>query len=248
MLKSSGLSAAMFSSSSASPWDQYPTAGLMLKIWGVGALAAESTLSPFYPTDASVEADAGIQAWVAAMLAPLGGNLRQLNALNAITTRAELFDVAGCLLSIGMFHGFTYLQDYTVSALSMAHLPPSLNVSRLPDPTANFSVAQLVSAITNTNIYGLQATFVFAFNGAKPWTQLVPGTLNLTSGAVSNANFSGDPLYLWGAPSAVAAANAGVAQFRKNITSLYSNTDQSLLRQMSTNWGAPSFFPRAIEL
>ena len=80
--------------------------------------AASAALSGYYPSNAAVQADAGVQAWVAALLSPTGANMRRINAKNAVTTRAELFDLAGYMLFLSVAHGATHLQDYAVMMLS----------------------------------------------------------------------------------------------------------------------------------
>jgi hypothetical protein len=51
-----------------------------IKIAKVSRQFVESALNLFYPTDNSVSGDAALQAWVAAMLDPLGGNMQQISA------------------------------------------------------------------------------------------------------------------------------------------------------------------------
>ena len=135
-------------------------------------------------------------------------------------SRGELFDVVGYLLPISFFHGFTVLQDYTVSALSLAHLPPSLKCLTAPRPGRRlFRCAARVSGHQHERLWPA-GLFRVCLQRHQAVDAASVGHAELDGGRRCGRIVSGDSLYLWGVPSAVAAADAGVVQFRKAITSL----------------------------
>lgn len=118
LLNWSGLNVTRFSK--AQPYDQYPVAGLLLQVLNLTTAAAAGTLAPYYKSDAAVANDQAVQAWVQAMLTPTGANLRQINALNKVTTRRELYALTGYIVFISVAHAITNLQVPSMPSLPSA--------------------------------------------------------------------------------------------------------------------------------
>eukprot|EP00775_Hariotina_reticulata_P009399 gene9399-9563_t len=249
LLARSGLQADRFTgvTPGSSLWDKYPLASMHLRIAKLSRQFAESALSLFYPTDSSVSADAALQAWVAAMLDPLGGNMQQISTDNTVTTRDALFELVGHLLYQTVYHNSANLQDFFVSHLSYALHPSSMAISTLPNPTADYSIADMVKAVTNTDILSRKMSFVFAFIGAAPLTQLVPGTLNYTTGQAA-PQWDADLPYIPGASAAGDGMNAAVIKFRKDVTDLFDKEPRGSIKVTNSRWGSPISMPRVISL
>jgi hypothetical protein len=115
---------------------------------------AQKTMSLYYPTDSSVEADMALQKWVAAMLNPLGSNLGQINSRNEVRTRAELYDLLGQTLWMTMAHGTAHLQDWFIRMLSMAHHPLVMSTTTLPDPDGQYTLDDMMQLGPNLDQYG----------------------------------------------------------------------------------------------
>lgn len=108
---------------------------------------------------------------------------------------------------------------------------------------------------TNSNLYGQQATFVYAFIGAQTWTTFVPGSINSSSaGGQASPNYNGLLPFFnpKNGTSAIAAAaktgNAAVVAFRKQMSLLLASYPAGAARYGSSNWGYPMAMPSAIEL
>lgn len=92
-----------------------PSAGAAAHVWAVPALRTgcpPPTLAPLslippspqfvettYASDAAVAGSAPLQAWVALMLSPTGANLKRINPANAITTRKQLVEFLGSIVT-----------------------------------------------------------------------------------------------------------------------------------------------------
>jgi hypothetical protein len=247
LLARSGLQANRFTSVTpgSSLWDKYPLASMHIKIAKVTRQFAESALNLFYPTDTSVSGDAGLQAWVAAMLDPLGGNMQQISSDNTITTRDALFEFIGHLLYQTMYHNSANLQDFLAAMMSYALHPSSLAISTLPSPTADYSISDMVQALTNTDIYSRKMAFLYSFYGTSAITQLVPGTLDYSTGQAA-PQWDADLPQTPGASAAGDAMNAAIVNFRKDLTDLFVREPRGKIKVTNTNWGTPNIMPRVI--
>eukprot|EP00775_Hariotina_reticulata_P006269 gene6269-6507_t len=251
MLEHSGLSAHKFTrivgNRPSQAWDLYPVASLNLKIAQQTKAYAAAALEQLYPSDDSVNADTALQAWVAAMLDPWGGNMIQISSDNTILTREALFEFVGSLLYRVILHNTANVQDFAMLKLSLAQHPTSMAISNLPNPTATYSVKAMVQGMTNTNIYSRAMSSTYVFEGAAPITQFVPGYLNYSSGQTAPQWQTSLP-FAQGASAAGDAANEATVEFRKDIAAMLKSFPRSSLKVTNTNWGMPLIMPRAISL
>jgi hypothetical protein len=206
-------------------------------------------MAQYFPTDASVAGDAALQAWAAAMLDPLGGNLGRINEANRLDTRAALHDVLALALYTNLAHNTGNLQDFGVRGFSVAHHPPSVRLSGPPSPTAKYKPQQIMDAMPNAHVYGRETLFTSVFGGSAPVTQFVPGSLDLETGAGAPDWRADLPFPAGGAPGAgpaADAANDAVEALRRAVSGLLGpgGAPTGLGRTLDTNWGWPHMLPR----
>lgn len=170
--------------------------------------------------------------------------MRQINAANAITTRAALCDFLAHLLFTNVAHNTGQLQDYGIRGYSVAHMPPSMSITALPDPKAKFTMHKLMHAAPNADVQGREVRFVSVFNGAASITQLVPGTIDWDTGEAVPV-WDADLPFPTNYSAADDAANAAIVQYRHALSDIFADTSQSrLVCLLSTNWGGPLVLPR----
>jgi hypothetical protein len=159
---------------------------------------------------------------------------------NTIATRDALFELVGNLLYQTMYHNSANLQDFMAAKMSYALHPSSFAMSTLlPSPTADYSISNMVQALTNTDIYSRKMTFLYVFAGSAAITQLVPGTLNYTTGQAA-PQWDADLPYTPGASVAGDAMNAAIVNFRKDMTDLFVREPRGKIKVTNTNWGFPN--------
>ena len=126
----------------------------------------------------------------------------------------------------------------------MAALPPKLMVLSLPPPTATVPLTDILAAAPNTGVYTQQASFVFAFIGATPMTQLVPSKdLNLLM-----PDNGGDPDYQKDTPFNQRVLVHATVKFRVDWSTLIRSWTNPIIRMAKTNFGWPTWQPSMIEI
>ncbi|KAI8462406.1 MAG: hypothetical protein J3K34DRAFT_397774 [Monoraphidium minutum] len=254
MLKWSGLDHKFFTQRASKPWGMYPAADLHLQMEAITSKLAKDALSRYYKTDTDVASDAALQAWVAAMADPKGGNLGDINGDgNRVVTRQALFDLVGRVMYATVAHGTAHLQDWFIRMLSLAHHPPVVSASALPPPNVTLSLSDIMAAAPNTHHYGRYAAFVFSFIGAPAFTQLVPGDLDQETGKARPKWADQPPFTTAGRPASerrrAAAANRAVVAFRRRLSAFLGDKRLSpAARTIKTGWGMPLTMPRVIHL
>lgn len=159
LLVRSGLHVDKFTSPGGQPWDQYPQARFALELQAIVDTFATRFIDANYRTDAAVAGDAKIQAWAAAMIDPLGGNLGRITPSNNIRTKRDLTQVVGHMLGLTVFHQILNFFDFTVGKWSMANLPFSPAIMELPSPNATYSLDEIVGAGVDAVAYAKQINF-----------------------------------------------------------------------------------------
>lgn len=159
LMRRSGLNPAKFTSPGGKPFDLYPQARFALDLYDITYNFTVAYVNAYYPTDRLIANDQPIQTWVAAMLEPLGGNLRQVTATNTIKTKQDLIDVLCHALLQTVLHPMLNYQDYTIGKNSLAWLPFAPKINYLFDPTANYTTAQIVAAAADAGVYAKQMNF-----------------------------------------------------------------------------------------
>lgn len=168
MASRSLLSADKFTAPGAAAWNLYPILDFQLRLYDVVINYTTVAIEAFYASDAEVNADAKVQAFARLMLAPDGGNMRQITASNEVATRAELAEVTAGLLYLGLAHSTEALQEFVLPRVaSMAHLPQRLMITALPDPLRTYETWEIVAAAPNNEIYSSSYNFVMLFIGSS---------------------------------------------------------------------------------
>lgn len=143
-----------------------------------------------------------------------------------------------------MAHNTAHLIDYTQRLASMAHMPVRLEVQAMPDPSASYSLAQMMAYAPNAETYSTQVAFIFAFYAAKPLNQFVPSLLEIPGAApLWKAKLPFSPL-----TAAGRAANTALVDMRKEVSAFLAAIDNPLLRMSKGNYQSPTRLPRSITL
>jgi hypothetical protein len=156
----------------ATPWDQYPIVGHLLKIWEATAAYVNAFMATSYPTDASVANDQALQAWMAEAADPSAGNIRGLPPMN---TRAALASVLTSLLYRVTAHGTGRLPASSNPGLTfIPNFPPCLQDATLPDPGQSISTKQLLQYLPNTGTLAAELAFYNTFAFSVPYEPFIP--------------------------------------------------------------------------
>eukprot|EP00798_Chlamydomonas_sp_ICE-L_P024603 gene24603-10221_t len=250
-LKWSGLDESRFAEEGMPPWFRFGQASQLLEVFETCKDAVTSALQKYYPDDAAVRNDQSLQAWRKAMLDPLGGNMIQITLDNRLDTQAKLFEVCANLIYQSIAHTAAKLQDWAGYPLGTpAHMPMAMTMNEMPDPTAEYTVAEMVRKSVDAYIYARSSTFASAFPGAPSFTALVPGPFNFATGE-GLPDYEAD-LPFYGHDSKANEANRAIVQMRRDLVDLYmGQAGEKYIhnsRNTMTNWGKPLVMARAIEL
>eukprot|EP00798_Chlamydomonas_sp_ICE-L_P019416 gene19416-26073_t len=249
-LKWSGLDESRFAEDSMPPWFRFEQASQLLEVFETCKDAVVSALQQYYPDDAAVRNDQSLQAWRKAMLDPLGGNMIQITVDNRLDTQAKLLEVCANLIYQSVVHNAAKLQDWTGYLITPSHLPIAMTMNEMPDPTAEYTVAEMVGKSADAYIYARTSTFASGFPGAPSFTALVPGPFNFVTGE-GLPDFEAD-LPFYGNDSKANEANRAIVQMRRDLVDLYmGQAGEKYIhnsRNTITNWGKPLVMARAIEL
>jgi hypothetical protein len=168
----------------AQPWDQYPVVGYLLTLYDATARYVATAVDAFYPDDASVAADAGLQSWIAASGKARRGNVRGLPAMSGNGAKAALTRVLTSLIYRVTAHGASRLNQVANPALTFtANFPPCLQDATLPAPGTPIKFAgvdappgtlALAGVLPNTGTIGEMSTFLFTFIYSPPYTPFIP--------------------------------------------------------------------------
>lgn len=165
-----GLQQADFSYKS--PWDQYPLVGHLLKLWKATNDYVTVFVNESYPTDASVQNDSALQAWMAEAANPSAGNIRGLPTMNS---RDALIKMLTSLLYRVTAHGSGRLPASSNPGLTfIANFPPCLQNATIPPAGSPISTAQLLQYLPNTGTLGAELAFYNTFAFSVPYESFIP--------------------------------------------------------------------------
>ena len=154
------------------PWDKYPIAGQMLKLWKATEDYIEVFVDKTYLTDQAVAVDSALQAWMAAAGDPKQGNIRGLPTMD---NRAALVKVLTSLLYRVTVHGSGRMNRVVNPALTfVANFPACLHNATIPEPSLEFDTKTLLAYLPNTETIGEMVNFYFTFVYSPPYESLIP--------------------------------------------------------------------------
>ena len=199
----------------AEPWDQYPVVRYLLKLYDATERYVATAVDAFYPDDASVAADSGVQSWIAASGSPRRGNVRGLPDMSGNGAKAALTHVLTSLIYRVTAHGASRLNQVANPALTFtANFPPCLQDASLPAPDTRIVFASvdaspgtlaLARMLPNTGTIGEMSTFLFTFIYSPPYTPFIP-----LQGIEEDASFIG--------PSGVPeTCKSALIQYRRDL-------------------------------
>lgn len=143
-----------------------------------------------------------------------------------------------------MSHGVAYLIDYAQRMNSQAHMPVRLEIQDLPDPTATYTMEQIMDYHPNAATFSKQVGFTLGFSSSRPQNQLVHSLLGIRGG-----------LPLWEAElpfspftDAGRKCRAALVTLRKQVSAFLDDYRSPLLRMSDGNWQSPTRLPRSITL
>jgi Lipoxygenase len=154
------------------PWDAFPVALNLLRIWEICGRFVKVFVSNSYPHDDNVAADAALQYWMKASADPRQGHIRGLPEMK---NREALTSVLTSLIYRITAHGISRLPRTADPWLTfVANFPPCLQSTDLPRPKARLSTQQLLKYLPNIGTIADQLSFYYAFAYSKPYVSLIP--------------------------------------------------------------------------
>jgi hypothetical protein len=139
-------------------------------VWDLTELFVNSYVQATYQTDASVAADRFLQAWIAVLSAPDGGNIRGLPEMNG---RPALASVLTSLIYRVTVHGISRLNSTANPALTfVANFPLCLQGSDIPAPSLTLDT--LLAYLPNTQTISEAVNFYFTFVFSPPYEPFIP--------------------------------------------------------------------------
>lgn len=173
------------------PWDAYPLVGHLLEIWEATAEYVAAFVAANYPSDAAVQQDAALQAFIAAAGSKSEGNLRGLPAMDS---REALARVLTSQLFRVNAHGSSRLASSANPGLTfIANFPPTLQNAEIPPTTVELSTPELLAYLPNTGTLGEMMSFYSIFSFSVPYVPFIPlagidQSLFFAGGAENSAN------------------------------------------------------------
>ncbi|MDG1333808.1 MAG: lipoxygenase family protein [Crocinitomicaceae bacterium] len=173
-LKKFGITEDEFSFSE--PWDQYPIAGDLLKIWKLSETFADSFVNETYSSDKEIFDDTQLQNWMKQSTNPAQGNVRGLPNME---NRDDLKAVLSSLIYRVAAHGNSRQLNSLSDALCfVANYPPCLQHRLIPEPMPSkekpFAIKDVLGYLPNTGTIGEMMTFYFIFTYSVPYNPLIP--------------------------------------------------------------------------
>jgi hypothetical protein len=169
-LKTNGIVEADFTRDK--PWDLFPTAQLLLQLWSDTEDYANVFVNNTYASDAQVDEDRHLQAWMRHAGHRHGGNIRGLPKLDS---RAALARVLTSLIYRITTHGIGRLMPSAYPALAfVANFPPSLQIAAIPSPLAELTTGQLLAYLPKTGAIASMLNFLTTFVFTAPYVPFIP--------------------------------------------------------------------------
>lgn len=154
------------------PWDQFPIARDLLKIWDISERFADEFVKNTYTSDKEVFNDIQLQNWMKQSANPAQGNVRGLPNMD---NRKNLKAVLSSLIYRVAAHGNSRQLNSLSDALCfVANYPPCLQDSRILAPSETIDQTRLLRYLPNTGTIGEMMTFYFIFTYSVPYNPLIP--------------------------------------------------------------------------
>ena len=154
------------------PWDRFPTAGRLLRIWDMTEAYITVFVDETYSDDAAVLSDRFLQSWMRSSAKKRKGNIRGLPALNS---RAALKAVLTSLIYRLTAHGATRLNpSLNPVETFVANYPPCLQKTDIPSPDAHISTEELLAYLPKTGVIGKMVRFYYVFVFSSPYEPFIP--------------------------------------------------------------------------
>jgi len=176
-LAQNGLKVENFTNSREKPWDLFPVAQNLLRIWDICERFVQAFVLKFYPDNAAVTRDTGLQNWMKAAGDPAQGNIRGLPKMDNPGALTRVLTSQVYRLTV---HGVSRLPRSADPWLTfVANFPPCLQRDDLPSRYANLSALELLKYLPNVGTIAEITQFYFIFAFTKPYASLLPrGSMN----------------------------------------------------------------------
>ena len=130
------------------------------RLWEEAKKLADAFVAAVYSSDAGVEADVQLQAWVAAAADPTQGNVPKLFD-GGISTIAEVTALLTYMIYLPIAHTVQNLPIYIAGSFSEVLLPSAAMNLALPDPTQTYTMENLLDEwLPSAFAVGKTCTFV----------------------------------------------------------------------------------------
>jgi hypothetical protein len=181
-LEKRGITQADFTTDPKTPWDAYPVAGHLVKIYAITREYVHVVVGASYKTDDDVKHDKQLQEWLTASRDPFGGNVR----VGDVESVEALTNVLTSLLYRVTVHGAGSITPAVNPTLAfVANFPPCLVGADIPAPDEEVDV---LGRLPHTGTIGGMTTFYFTFVYTQPYQPLIP-----SGGITEDPYFPGPP-------------------------------------------------------
>jgi hypothetical protein len=185
-LDKNGLKQEDFTRYKKHPWDMFPAAQKLLRIWDICSRYVHDVVFDAYSDDRAVASDKVLSDWMKGAASTDGANIRGLPSMDS---RKALERVLTSLVYRVTAHGYSRLVSSANPALTfVANFPSCLQRNYVPSPSSELTESALLTYLPNTTTCGEMLDFYFAFSFSKPYTPLIPG-----DGVDTDLYFDDDP-------------------------------------------------------
>ena len=155
------------------PWDKYKVVGRTLEIWNSVEFYIKQFVTAFYDTDDKIKNDKHLQKWIKYASNAKGGNINGLPS--TIEDQDTLINILTSVLYRVVVHGNSRLDRAANPALSfLANFPPCLQDARIPKPTEELYLEDILSYLPRTGSIGEMNNFYFTFIYSSPYESFIP--------------------------------------------------------------------------
>lgn len=153
-------------------WDLYPIVADLLEIWKASVKFASLFVDHTYSSEEAIIHDTQLQNWMSQSGLASEGNVRGLPAMGS---RDALKSVLSSIIYRVAAHGNSrQLKSLGPALCFVPNFPPCLQDSRIPSPTENLSLKQILRYLPNTGTIGEMMTFYYIFTYSAPYVPLIP--------------------------------------------------------------------------
>jgi len=161
--------------SKCADWDQFPFAGLFLKIEQLAASFANSAISVLYKKNKDIKKDLQLQALVFSMEAKDGGNLGTVTPSGKMETVDDLKDLVTTYMYNVLVHGAARTTNLVGPSFPPNFIPSLMSVDFLEDNNdKEYTIQELMNIMPNTHVMGELTVFTSFFERTTPYIPLIP--------------------------------------------------------------------------